>query len=70
MNLDILFLSYDLNYQYGYDKYLNADIFLLQHPLGRPTEFAPGKIAKVEDFEFYHSAETDFGSSGSPVILH
>ena len=70
INMDILFLSYDLNYLSGYSQYHNADIFILQHPLGKETEFAPGKITVIEGYEFKHSAETDFGSSGSPVILY
>ena len=70
INQDILFLSYDLNYISGYEQYHNADIFILQHPLGKDSEFAPGKITEIEEFEFRHSAETDHGSSGSPVILY
>ena len=70
INMDILFLSYDLNYLSGYSQYHNADIFILQHPLGKETEFAPGKITVIEGYEFKHSEETDSGSSGSPVILY
>ena len=70
VNMDILFLSYDLNYLSGYSQYHNADIFILQHPLGKETEFAPGKITVIKGYEFKHSAETDSGSSGSPVILY
>ena len=28
-----------------------------------------GKIVNVNNFSFQHSVDTDFGSSGSPVLL-
>ena len=67
---DIIFLYYDLNYQFGYKQYSDADIFILQHPLGEDTDVGIGKILNIDDFEFEHSIETDYGSSGSPVILN
>ena len=69
---NIKYLSYDLNYEEGYQQYINADVFSLQHPLGNDTECASGKIIEIcsnNNFEFIHSIDTNYGSSGSPVIL-
>jgi len=66
---DIDFFYYDLNYIIGYEQYLNMDIFIIQHPLGREAEYVCGKITKIfNNFEFEHTVDTDFGSSGSPII--
>lgn len=68
---DIDFFYYDLNYIIGYEQYLNIDIFIIQHPLGGEAEYACGKITKIfNNFEFEHTVDTDFGSSGSPIILN
>ena len=72
INNNIKYLSYDLNYEEGYNQYINADIFSLQHPLGNDIECASGKIIKISsnnNFEFIHTIDTDKGSSGSPIIL-
>lgn len=66
---EVSFLWYDLNYSLGYDNYFESDIFILQHPSGGETHLGIGKIINIEEFEFEHSIETEFGSSGSPVIL-
>ena len=68
----IEFLSYDLNYEEGYRQYLKSDVFSLEHPLGKDAECASGKIIKINnnrEFEFEHTIDTDYGSSGSPIIL-
>lgn len=66
---DIKFLNYDLNYLYGYNNYLKEDVLILQHPLGEDVNYAVGKIVSIDNFEFEHTVDTDYGSSGSPVIL-
>ena len=66
---DIEFLDYDRNYINGYDKYQNADIFAIEHPLGKGAACASGTIVKVYNYEFDHNIGTDFGSSGSPILL-
>jgi len=64
------FLSYDLNYmKYGYDYYLNKEIFILQYPYGEEMHSAIGKINNIKNFEFKHDAGACQGSSGSAVIL-
>ena len=65
-------MSYDLNYEEGYNQYINTDVFSLQRPLGNDIECASGKIIRIDknnNFEFIHTIDTDKGSSGSPIIL-
>ena len=67
---DLNFLFYDLNYiKYGYDYYLDKEIFTLQHLYGEEMQSAIGKIIHIKDYEFEHNAGSCEGSSGSPVIL-
>ena len=66
---DVLFLFNDLNIFNGYEQYKGEDIIILQHPLGKDIHCGIGKIIDYNNFEFHHSADTDFGSSGSPIIL-
>ena len=63
------FLSYDRNYEDGYEHYKNKDIFILQHPEGKDLECGMGKIINIIGNQFEHSVDTDKGSSGSPIIL-
>ena len=65
----ISFLWYDFNYSLGYNNYLESDIIILQHPLGKEVHLGIGKILKITNFEFEHTIDTEYGSSGSPVIL-
>ena len=67
---DVVFLFHDLNIFNGYEQYKGEDIIVLQHPLGKDIHCGIGKIIDFIDFEFHHSADTDFGSSGSPIILY
>ena len=67
---DVLFLFYDLNIFNGYEQYKGEDIIILQHPLGKDIHCGIGKIIDYNNFQFHHSADTDFGSSGSPIILY
>ena len=66
---DINFLFCDLNYTLGYEHYKNNDIFALEYPKD-DIEVGSGKVIEIlENFEFKHNIDTDFGSSGSPIIL-
>ena len=65
-------LKLDLNFQRGYQQYINNDIYILQYPKGNELESAGGKITDIDkrmEFKFYHNINTDGGSSGSPVLL-
>ena len=67
---DIKFLDYDLNYVKGYEQYLNVDIFTLEYLKGKDICAASGCIKGIlNDYEFKHNIDTEFGSSGSPIIL-
>ena len=66
---NVKFLSIDLNYKKGYDIYVNKDIYLLGHPLGKSVECSPGKITSIKNNAFKHNCTTDNGSPGSPIIL-
>ena len=44
------------------------DIFIFQHPLGQPKQFSYEKISKIEETFVHYMADTDEGSSGSPVL--
>ena len=48
--------------------YKDKDIFVLQYPKGYDISFSVGKIKKTEKNRLSHSASTDKGSSGSPII--
>ena len=43
-------------------------IFIFQHPLGNPKQFSYEKIIGIEHPFVYYVADTDEGSSGSPVL--
>jgi len=66
---DIKFLDYDKNYKNGYEIYNNADVFSINHTLGKSVECEKGKIIKINDYEFDHNISTDNDSSGCPIIL-
>ena len=40
----------------------------MQYPLGNELSFSYGKILSLKDEKIIHSASTDQGSSGSPII--
>ena len=61
--------------EYVYDdmnKYINKEVFILQHPEGKELHIASGIIKNIDEtiFEFEHTLDTDYGSSGSPVLLN
>jgi surface protein len=66
---DIDFLDYDSNYIKGYEQYRNIDIFSLQYTK-KGIEVASGKIIDIiNNYEFEHSIDTEYDSSGSPIII-
>ncbi|XP_048579571.1 uncharacterized protein LOC5515721 isoform X2 [Nematostella vectensis] len=44
------------------------EVFIFQHPKGRPKEFSHEKILHIERPFVYYRADTETGSSGSPVL--
>ena len=47
----------------------NSEIFILQYPLGDEISFSQGRILNINQQRIIHSASTEKGSSGSPIIL-
>ena len=45
------------------------DVFVFQHPQGSDIHLASGRFLKCYGLDVFHSASTDYGSSGSPVLL-
>lgn len=43
-------------------------IFIFQHPKGRPKEYSQEKILHVQRPFVFYKADTETGSSGSPVL--
>ena len=50
-------------------KYLEQDICIFQHPNGGDLSYDPGVIQSINDYEIVFYVSTDYGSSGSPIIL-
>jgi len=67
--LDVEFLNYDRNYEDGYLIYKDADVFTIEHPLGKNASCSSGKIININEYEFDHNISTEPGSSGSPILL-
>ena len=67
--LDVEFLNYDKNYEDGYLIYKDADVFTIEHPLGKNASCSSGKIIDINEYEFDHNISTEPGSSGCPILL-
>ena len=50
-------------------KLFKRDIFILQYPKGNELSFSYGKIIYIDNNQIYHTASTESGSSGSPIII-
>ena len=46
----------------------NSDIFILQYPDGNELSFTYGKIKLLKDDDIIHTASSNEGTSGSPII--
>ena len=44
------------------------NVMIIQHPKGRPKHFSQEKISNVEKPFVFYKADTENGSSGSPVL--
>ena len=47
---------------------VDDDIFIFQHPLGKPKQFSYEKVIGIQHPFVYYVADTNTGSSGSPVL--
>jgi len=52
-----------------YESLKNSEIFILQYPKGDEISFSQGQILNINEKIIIHSASTEEGSSGSPIIL-
>ena len=55
-------------FKYDKNDLKDNDIFILQFPNGNDLSFSYGKILYLKDNTILHSASTEGGSSGSPII--
>ena len=51
------------------NKLINSQIYIPQYAKGKELVNARGKIIKINKYEFTHLANTEYGSSGSPIFL-
>ena len=69
----IHFLDIDDDILIGEEKnnnsYGNELIYILQYPKGQKASHSVGKIKDILDFNINNYCYTDFGSSGSPILL-
>ena len=66
------FLTPNYNYTETYEEFINKDIEIVQYPKGNNLSLSKGKILKIfesNDYIFFHDADTENGSSGSPIVL-
>lgn len=48
--------------------YKNANIYVLQYPLGKQPSYSSGKLIGNKNKNIQHSCSTELGSSGSPIL--
>ena len=53
---------------YNISNYNRIKICILQYPKGNELEIKTGYIEDLNKYEIFHSADTEHGSSGSPII--
>ena len=52
-----------------YEKIYNKkEIYLLQYPNGKVSSHSEGIVNNISDIDIIHTASTEFGSSGSPIL--
>lgn len=63
------FLEIDENNNENDQYYAKKEVYIIQHPQGTESSYSAAKTGGVDEFNIQHFCSTDFGSSGSPVIL-
>ena len=51
------------------NSYKEKEIYILQYPSGKKASYALGKINNIDGFNINYVCNTDFGSSGAPILL-
>ena len=62
----------NFNYNDGYNQFFGKEIKIAQYPGGKEIAVSEGIISNKNldnKYKFYHTADTKFGSSGSPIYL-
>ena len=52
------------------ENFLNEDIAIIQYPKGGPLKINAGHLKEINENIIKHTVSTDYGSSGSPIILY
>ena len=65
-NLNCNFLTVDSNWKAA----TGEPVLVVQHPGGSDLQVAQGVFDHLHGFDVFHRVLSDFGSSGSPVVLH
>ena len=60
---------YEIEDYNNFNDYNNEGIAISQYPKGGPMKVKTGHLIEINDYIIYHSVDTNFGSSGSPIIL-
>lgn len=63
------FLSPELEHFSNISFFQNNQIYIPQYPLGKKITNSIGIIKKINNYEIFHTANTEEGSSGSPILL-
>jgi len=66
------YLTPDLNYEFGYERYFGQNLYLAGYPkIYNERCSSTGRIIQIgkekENYKFYHKLDTRTGSSGSPI---
>ena len=67
-----LFLLPNMDMNNGIKNYENKEIYIVQYPRGGDLKSSKGIITKIDEenaYQFYHLADTQHGSSGSPIFI-
>ena len=59
----------NINNNNPYEEYKYDEFVMIQYPRGDDVSFAEGYINQIKDKNILYTMNTDFGSSGSPLIL-
>ena len=62
------YLTLNEDYINSYDSLKDQEIAIIQYPKGN-LKYSYGKIKKIDKYEITHTANTEYGASGSPIFL-
>ena len=72
-HFDRIFDFFEISHDIIKNNYKNTltetDVIIPQYPGGNNLSVAFGAISRIEEEDIYYTVSTDFGSSGSPILL-